>query len=278
MVSALYHSIHSKDVERVKRAIAEGAAIEEYTFSRESDLVLAIEVKAIDIVKLLLEHGASVKAPRNFYTKPVKAATYHNAPDILCVLLDAYPESSDKTQDLIEALVTAACYDHVECAQILLETGLHVDSRDSNSRTALMHAAANGSYNVAKLFLQYGADVNAITEDQFDALAYAVCMQRHNLVKLLLDSGCSPNSCNNLYKAPILIYAIKESDSQCVQILLEAGAEPFIRGYEVGSSLMHAVGFHDYKVVSLFISAREKLLIQEPDRSIFIYDETAFNI
>eukprot|EP00842_Homolaphlyctis_polyrhiza_P006052 jgi/Hompol1/6448/HPOL_001713-RA len=64
-------------------------------------------------------------------------------------------------EDGTTALISAACFGHVDIINILVEAGAQVDQKDKNGWTALMWACANGYEEAAKLLIEFGADKQA---------------------------------------------------------------------------------------------------------------------
>jgi ankyrin repeat protein len=110
-------------------------------------LLRAARAGDIAAIKLLLEHGALVDLPQMIGVTPLMAAVGYGANPI---------DTRGKFRTELDALATA---------QLLLDAGADVNSREANGRTAL-HAAAQQGYNdVVKLLVGRGADLAAADKD-----------------------------------------------------------------------------------------------------------------
>lgn len=73
----------------------------------------------------------------------------------------------------------------------LLNSGIPVDSRNSEGATPLHWAAFKGHEEVAKTLLDYGADFNALTKKGSTPLRLASTHKRDRLIALLKDLGAN---------------------------------------------------------------------------------------
>jgi ankyrin repeat protein len=94
----------------------------------------------IQILKMLLAHGAKVDARNHIRQTP---------------------------------LFSAAIYDSAPAARVLLAHGAKVDARQDGGRTPLHWAALNGYCEVARVLIEHRADIKARTSEGKTALALA---------------------------------------------------------------------------------------------------------
>ena len=134
-----------------------------------------------EIVRLLIEHGADVKAKG-----------------------EAYGET---------ALVWAAQENHAEAAEVLIAHGADVDARTNplerskdrfglegvltilphGNWTPLMYAARQGSRETARTLVGAGASVNLTDPDGSTALVLAIINGHYDTAALLVEKGADPN-------------------------------------------------------------------------------------
>jgi ankyrin repeat protein len=89
-------------------------------------LMFAAAKNDVDLVRVLLEGGASVESTNDYQWTPLHVAAF---------------------------------YGHLEVCRLLLDWGAKVDSLDVSEETPLHHAAMTGHLSVVKLLVEKGANV-----------------------------------------------------------------------------------------------------------------------
>lgn len=150
-------------------------------------LMWASEGENIEVVLMLLEAGAQVNAVSAFSDTALSASAEKGTVEIMQLLIEhgANVRPKDAQSPLIEAVRTGS----MEKARILLEHGADINApaRVTNS-TPLMQAALYGHFNIAKMLIEKGADVNRrATGDT--ALSIAIQQHRPKIAKLLSGAG-----------------------------------------------------------------------------------------
>ena len=127
----------------------------------------------------------------------------------------------------------------------LLDAGADVESANQEGQTALMLAARAGSMNVAEVLVGHGADVNAreVWRGQ-TALMWAADSNSPELTRFLIDQGANVDARalhndwpvqmtaepRNQYRPTggmtPLLYAARVGCKDCVEAMLDAGADP----------------------------------------------------
>eukprot|EP00795_Rhopilema_esculentum_P000147 gene147-9764_t len=146
------------DLQYVANALNSGFDAERKVKSGWTSLMFAANNAQVDILNLLLQHGANANFKKDLYT-PLMA---------LC------STTSNNQQSIID------------CATSLLEAGANVNAHDRHLMTPLMFAAQRTSPDVLELLIQKGAEVNAQENRGWTALAFAAHSGNANSVKLLL--------------------------------------------------------------------------------------------
>lgn len=123
----------------------------------------AAQIGNIDILQVLLEHGANVNAQAEedgFSAIHFAAGSgHHDALRFLLVDHHANPEVRLFNGSL--ALHSAASQGYPKCIEVCLEAGLDVSSQNSQGRTALHWAAEQGQKAAVEKLLAEGVDVKA---------------------------------------------------------------------------------------------------------------------
>jgi ankyrin repeat domain-containing protein 17 len=92
------------------------------------------------------------------------------------------------------ALSYACEGDHTEVAEILLNSGAHIDQIDNEGRTSLMKAVRAGHTCTVQYLISKGADVNRSTNSNDSTVLSLACAGGHlEIASLLLKHGSDPN-------------------------------------------------------------------------------------
>lgn len=179
MSDELFQAIRAHDVNQVANLLSAGAdpnaaltvaphwrpleaAVEEEYHGGPADVVL-------EIVKLLVQHGADVNAwDDEQHLNPLLAAVYWHNRDVAALLLAAGSDPNAVNCANETALLLAVEDDDCEMARIILEHGgsAMIDYCGGiGGITPLARAALNFSLPMIKLLIGAGADINATDSD-----------------------------------------------------------------------------------------------------------------
>ena len=118
----------------------------------------------------------------------------------------------------------------------LLSLGLDINSRSLPGETPLMHAAADGKQNAFEMLIQNGADPYLKDNDGSSLLHHAANGGNTSIIDKLLSLGLDVNSMSS-FGSP-LMYAAEWPQQRAFQMLIQNGADPFLKDKD-GSSLLH---------------------------------------
>ncbi|KAI7909599.1 hypothetical protein M9X92_011542 [Pyricularia oryzae] len=168
--TTILHAVDSHSYEALQIVLAAGAIpdpIVPPNLFRSSPLTSACFGGLADMVRLLIKHGANIRA--------------------------CNPEGRT-------ALHTVAIKGHVECATILLNHGADLNEASMNGRTPLMMAIIHNKHDILKLFLEHcqkyhglqnSGLLGTIIAEHADADTMSILASSHHLLKLLgLDGSC----------------------------------------------------------------------------------------
>ncbi|MFI4937018.1 MAG: ankyrin repeat domain-containing protein [Candidatus Berkiellales bacterium] len=226
----LYHAVVRKQFEAVKILVQHGADVN-FADSKSSVLYVAVETGRPDIVKYLLENGAT------YYIN--QQVSYFNSRDL--------------------PLALAAHDGNVEIAKILVDHGADVNAKGGlfGRSIALIYAAAKAHIPMMKFLIDHGSEVNTFNHSDdnpllfLDAYLKTTPPQRYNsllmeasvssplycalknkdAIKLLLDSGANDLGWSPLHKAVITqdaaaAEALLSSDNNLVNVKDKIGFTP----------------------------------------------------
>ncbi|XP_062271621.1 protein phosphatase 1 regulatory inhibitor subunit 16B [Scomber scombrus] len=185
-----------------------------------------------EMVKILLDRGASVNAQDNELWTPLHAAATcghaglvkiliaHGA-DLLAVNSDGNMPydlcEDDPTLDIIETAmanrgITQEMINETRASternmlgdiQELLREGQEINQQDSQGATLLHITAANGYVQAAELLLEGGARMDLRDSDGWQPLHAAACWGQMHVAELLVSHGASLNAKTFLEETPI---------------------------------------------------------------------------
>jgi len=171
----------------------------------------------------------------------------------------------------LTALIFAAREGDLESAKLLVEAGADVNQVTEYGWTPLLTATNNRHYLLGKYLLEHRADVNKANKGNWAPLYIATDnrnieggdypvpkpdMDHLEYIKLLLEHGADPNARakdNTLTRTIFtmqwffedgctpFVRAAQSSDTELMQLLLDWGADPFIRT-EFGDTALTAAG------------------------------------
>lgn len=210
----------------------------------------------LDIVKLLLDHGAdpnldfgfiNVRGPCTPLSYAVSAG-YFEIAKLLCERGAKLNVSVTRNHDSL--FHYAVAYSDVRFVKLMLEHNADPDGTDSRGLTPLHITAVAGSIEKAKILVDFKADINAQTKDGATPLFFAAVFKHGKYCDFLLKHGArldihsacalgktaeaaallkanpqlSKTREQRLRRTP-LFWAVRNGDANLVELLLNMGAD-----------------------------------------------------
>ena len=187
----------------------------------------AVYAGDVAAARKLIAGGADARAANLFGATPLMlAATAGNA-EMIKLLLDAGAPANEANEEGQTPLMAVARTGNVEAAKLLLGRGAKVGASEHwGGQTALMWAAAQGQAQMIRLLLSRGAEVNA--------RATVRDWQRR------VTAEGRPKDMNRGGLTPLL-FAAREGCVDCIQALLDGGADIDLPDPDGGTPLILAV-------------------------------------
>lgn len=148
----------STDDDDLQRWAIGGLAVDNVS---DTPLIAAADEGHLEVVKLLLQHGANPNFA-SLVTSPMEAAAGNNQVEVMRVLLSA--GASPNCIGLPSPLTAAAREGHIEASQFLLSAGVQPD-REGHSISPMIAAAQFGHTHIIQMLLAAGANPNIANGD-----------------------------------------------------------------------------------------------------------------
>ena len=268
--SLLHFATRGENASIMNKLLSLGLDIDSRDTQGATPLMYAAAFDKQSAFQLLIENGAdpSLKADKAFSL--LHYAVYGGNPSIINKLLslgldidsrngylDRTPlmwAASDGKQSAFEMLIQngadpslkdrseqnllhfAAQGGDITIIKKLLSLGLDINSRSLPGETPLMHAAADGKQSVFEMLIQNGADPFLKSNDGSNLLHHAANGGNTSIIDKLLSLGLDVNSMSS-FGSP-LMYAAEWPQQRAFQMLIQNGADPFLKDKD-GSSLLH---------------------------------------
>ena len=279
-------AIETSNMEAVATVIAAGVDVNQQDESEFTPLMHAACVGNLDIVKLLVEHGAELEHWGQGDTVLSRAAAggHREVYEYLYSLASEEIQGSSDEEELaagelrrlrskdatVEAFIDAVLFKPIEMVEAAIEDGVDVNGIGSNGETALHYAAYYGKTDMVRLLIESGANVNIRDIDEHNglssgstplALAARETFSENSseVVDALLTAGADPNIQDDDGNTP-LINAVRShseyfSTLEHVAKLVEAGADLEIKNVKGDTALMCALGGDHDELVKLLRDA-----------------------
>ena len=175
---------------------------------------------------IICTHGEDVNAESGSHGTPLRAASYKGHIDVVHLLLDhgANVNTIDKRNT---PLCSAVHGRQSEIVRLLLEHGADVDAWFDSDDLVLHDASNTGQAEVVHMLLRHKADVDAKGLVGWTPLQGASLFGHTKVVKLLIDHGANIGAVSSP-PHPLRI-AIRHEFLEVVRLLLEHGADVNMR-------------------------------------------------
>lgn len=181
----------------------------------------------------LIARGRHCNVLNAFFHSPLSHAVARGNLDAMRILLEAgvvAAEPKISTCPLYCAVVTQ----NLSAIELLLDYGEDADRRDEMGGNLLFECASRSSpAQVVRLLVQRGASVNCVNRDGNSPLVVASGLSLKPMMATLLELGADVCHKNNQGQSA-LHWAALESDLECIELLLRAGADPTLRTNDDG--------------------------------------------
>ncbi|MBP5427495.1 MAG: ankyrin repeat domain-containing protein [Clostridiales bacterium] len=222
--TALMVACERGQVEVVDLLIKHGACVNSICYNL-TPLMFAIESNHIDIVKKLIEKGAEINYQNEMGWTPLMYASRCGHSVIIKMLINNGAEVRGGSG--YTPLMIAAKYGNIEALDILLDYGVNVDEEDEDGSTPLIEAIKNKNSEIAMLLINNGANINARARSEnesFNALGFACSRGLEDVAVELIKRGADINYAGIEYESPLVV-ACSFGKGRIAIKLIEMGAK-----------------------------------------------------
>lgn len=175
-------------------------------------LSLAASGGYVNIIKLLLSHGAEInsRTGSKLGISPLMLAAMNGHTAAVKLLLDMGSDINAQIETNRNTALTLACFQgRHEVVSLLLDRKANVEHRAKTGLTPLMEAASGGYVEVGRVLLDKGADVNAtpVPSSRDTALTIAADKGHVRFVELLLCKNAQIEVKNKKGNSPLWLAA-----------------------------------------------------------------------
>jgi ankyrin repeat protein len=249
------------------KRIAAGADVNAAQGDGTTPLHWAVYKIDADLARALLERGAKPDVLNNYGSSPLAEAVKVANARLVEMLLDAGSNVEVPNQEGQTALMLAARAGSRDVADLLVRHGANVNAREKwRGQTALMWAADARSAELTRFLIDHKADVNARAlandwptqltgepRNQYrptgglTPLLYAARSGCTDCVQALLDAGANPNQPNPDGVTPLMV-AIDNFAFDTAKLLFERGANPHVWDWWGRTALYTAIDMNTYSL------------------------------
>ncbi|XP_063422906.1 ankyrin repeat and protein kinase domain-containing protein 1-like [Mytilus trossulus] len=259
---ALHYAVEVGNLDMVRILMKHGAPLNYSDNKGYQAIHIATQNGDTEMLNFLISHGANVSSAKTLkegYT-PLHIAALCNQPQALEVLADGVGSLNVQTKrqcDCLTSLHLATKNEYVDIVKILCEKGACLDLANLDGRSPLHYAADRGNLEILKILLNHGASIKIKDSSRRSILQYAVFSKSPECVQLLIDKGADVNSADLSNHTP-LVSAVTVGSADIVEILIKHGADVNVRpGHE--TPLLLAASSGNIDVARKLISAGANL-------------------
>lgn len=218
-----------RDLDVLRLLLDHGANIAA-KYGGKTALGYATELGHLEAVELLLERGAPLEENEGDGFTPLLLAATHGHGTVVARLIAAEANVNALTKQGSSPISQAAGYGYADIVRALAEAGATLES-DGHRRTPLTAAADGGHGEIVTELLRRGADPNGSSQKAWTPLVMAAYNGRVDALRLLLSAGAEPDRRDGKGRTA-LMWASWRQFRRCYEILLATGADPTLQAPE----------------------------------------------
>lgn len=252
-VEAIHTAAEAGDIAAVTALLEEDAELlQARNAGGSTPLHTASEAGMMEIVELLVSHGAEVDAGDNENTTPLGVAAVGGHLNVIEFLISKGADPLAVDDNGHTALHWAAFNNHVDVAGILLDLGVDINAANSGGTTALHGAAFSGHTAMVEFLLSKGASLN-LNQGGYTPLVLAAYRGKTDVVRVLIEQGADTSIWAD-WQSPLHM-AARSGNPETVGLLLSEGADVNARLEDSPAPLIPAIESGSVEIVNLLLDS-----------------------
>ncbi|WP_264723571.1 ankyrin repeat domain-containing protein [Wolbachia endosymbiont (group A) of Cheilosia soror] len=189
-IAPLHLAAGNGKLDIVKYLINKGASIDVRDCFYQTPLYWAAKSGELDMVKYLVNKGASVDIEDSYgWTALYWAVENENFYIAEYLIKEKGIDVSARYSNGKTMLHEAIRFAKLDAVRYLIGKGIDIDIKDGYGDTPLHWAAIRGKIDMVRYFIEQGADVNAKDNDDLTSLHWAVLYANLKVVRCLVEDG-----------------------------------------------------------------------------------------
>ncbi len=225
LAAEIHDAATQGNLETVKTLLAgDPALIEARLGDGKTPLHMAAYAGHNDIVRYLIESGASVNATSNANSIALHGAAYYGHLETVKLLVELGGEVNTPNIHGFTPLLSATAGGHGEIVRFLMSAGADVNAQTQQGATAILQAAVSGNKETFDLLLATGASTDVVDMDGDNLLHCAAMGGNLDILNAALAKEIDINGADNRGLTPLL-FAAQSGRTEAVQLLIDRGAD-----------------------------------------------------
>lgn len=270
-VTALHFASGRGFLPIVEFLLQQGADVQLRTNAGSTPIIDSAFSRNLELTKLLVQHGSDVRDENEFGVSALHYAARNGDVEFIQYLLDNGADLYAESGAGETALAWAVIRGNYPVAEYLIQKGLDVDHKNSEGQTVL-HRLWNSTPEAVTFLLEHGADPAAADTSGTTPLHIAGFRGDSDIISKLVSAGADVNAASNNGRTPLLNAVQHDSIGAVFTLLnLGAKTDPGMGqnsrscSYSGGSPLHQAVKNSNPEIIQLLLEKGADLNVQDQD-------------
>ncbi|VDI46316.1 Hypothetical predicted protein [Mytilus galloprovincialis] len=250
--TAFLHCCSIGDIPLIDWCLHNEVDVNQCTHCNQSSVMIASEHGHEEIVRMLLDRGADLKAIDRYGQSSLMKACTHGYIGIVKMLVDRGADCN-KCDSLGQSPVMIACeHGYTEIVKFLLDKRADFNDFDNRSQSSISKACEHGHTEIVKILIDRGANLNKSDNVGTSPLIMACKQGKTEIVRMLLDRKIYHNKSNDNGLTPLLT-ACEHGYTEIVEMLLNRGADFDQSDNKGWTPIMFSCRYNRLKILTMLV-------------------------